>query len=303
MPTDYELTSTRLLWYPERGFEVSVPLAGWYRSHQRGSALQAADWERFVDPRQTTYSGYVAQQRDREAFADGVLRTIEDRRYDASLPRDWAGALERLLPVARFPGHAMQMLAAYVGQMAPCGRIVIACAFQAADELRRVQRLTERMVQLRRTLPGFGEAARADWENHAAWQPLREVIERAMVAWDWGEAFVALALCIAPLFDDALLIQLARVARGRGDPLLEPLLASLAEDCAWHRAWARALVTTAIEQRPENRDALEGWLARWAPPARAAIRALDALVSPDSIAEGALRVHAELIASLELRMP
>ena len=53
------------------------------------------------------------------------------------------------------------MLAAYVGQMAPSGRITIACALQAADEMRRVHRLAYRMALLRRLRPDFGDAGQA----------------------------------------------------------------------------------------------------------------------------------------------
>jgi len=312
-PTEYEIATSGLLWYPGRGFEVDVPLADWYRRHQAGGRLGSDDWDRFVDPRETTYTKYVTAQRAREAFVDGLLRTIEERRYDASLTADWVATLERLLPVLRYPAHAMQMLAAYVGQMAPGGRIVVASALQAADEVRRVQRIAERTVQLRATHEGFGLCARDLWEREPAWQPMREALERALVAWDWGEAFVALDLCIAPLFDDALMVGFAGVARRRGDPLLEPLLASLHEDCAWHRAWARALVGMTLGggagacgragAGEANRAALEEWLAVWAPRARAAVRALDALVAPDSIAEAAVRAHAAFVATLGLRMP
>ena len=301
LPTDYELLTTDLLWYPRfGGFEVDVPLADWYARHQRGGGLRCDDWDRFADPRETTYSKYVAIERARESYADGVMRAVESRGYDASLPREWVTALERVLPVVRFPSHAMQMLAAYVGQMAPSGRIVVACAFQAADHLRRVHRLTERSVQLRRTHPGFGEAARASWEQERAWQPLREACERAFVAWDWGEAFVAWNLCIGPLFDELLFGRLPEVAGHRGDPMLAAYFASFEEDGAWHREWTRALVGLALAASDDNRGALQRWLGAWMPRARAAVRAMDGLLAPDSVVDGAISAQAAWLASMGL---
>ena len=301
--SEYELVTSKLLWYLGRGFEVDVPLSAWYARHQKGSALTVPDWDRFADPAELTYSKYVSLRRIREAAFDGLLRTIEHRGMDGELPAGWLATLARVLPVMRYPVHAMQMIAAYVGQMAPGGRIVVACALQAADELRRIHRVVERTAQVRRTYPGFGMDARYTWERDAAWQPLREVLEHALITWDWGEAFVALNLCIAPLLDDALMVQFANVGRRRGDPLLQLLLASLHEDCAWHRSWAGALVATALAERHANRDALEEWLARWASKARAAVVALDGLVAPDSLADGAISTHVSFIASLGLRMP
>src|SRR5260370_6591324 len=184
VPTEYEVVTSKLLWYVGRGFEVDVPLAEWYARHQTGSALAIDDWDRFVDPRETTYASYVRLQRDSEAFADGVLRTIEQRRHDESLPPEWVRTLERVLPVMRYPSHAMQMLSAYVGQVAPGGRIVIASPLQAADQLRPIHRVVERSVLLRRTHSGFGLTAPPLWQTNPPWQPLREAVEPALVVWD-----------------------------------------------------------------------------------------------------------------------
>jgi hypothetical protein len=303
VPTDYEFLTTELLWYRRfGGFEVDVPLADWYARHQRDAGLRCDDWERFVDPRETTYAKYVATGRAREDYADGVMRAIERGGYDASLAPDWLRVLGRLLPVLRFPSHALQMLAAYVGQMAPSGRIVAAAAFQTADQLRRVHRVTERTVQVRRAHPGFGTAAASVWERDPAWQPLREACERALVAWDWGEAFVASNLCIGPLLDELVLTRTPEVARRRGDPMLGVYFASFEEDGAWHRDWARALVQLALAASDENRRVLDAWLACWLPRARSAARALDAALAPDSVFDAAAAAHAAWLSSMGLEV-
>jgi toluene monooxygenase system protein E len=304
MPSEYALVTSRLLWYPTAGgFEVEVPLAEWYARHQRASALRCDDWEAFVDPHETTYARYVAERTAREAYADGVLRTIERKGTDGSLAGSWVSTLERLLPVARFPAHGLQMIAAYVGQIAPSGKIVVACAFQAADEIRRIHRFTERAVQLRRACPGFGVGGRAAWENDAAWQPLREAIEHALVVWDWGEALVAWNVCIAPLFDDVLMSRLPEIAKRRGDPMLGAFLASLEEDCLWHRDWIRALLAQALQAHEENRSVLDAWLRTWVPKARAGVEALDAIFAPDSVFPEARCAHDAWLTSLGLTPP
>src|SRR4051812_18131022 len=61
-PSDYEIATSRLHYYVGRGFEVAVPLGEWYRRYQAASPLACDDWDRFVDPRQTTYASYVALQ-------------------------------------------------------------------------------------------------------------------------------------------------------------------------------------------------------------------------------------------------
>src|SRR5204863_1759615 len=50
IPSEYEIVTTNLLYYPARGFEVEVPVRAWYDRHQRGGGLACSDWERFRDP-------------------------------------------------------------------------------------------------------------------------------------------------------------------------------------------------------------------------------------------------------------
>src|SRR4051812_43627663 len=75
LPSEYELVTSRLLYYVGRGFEVDVPLAQWYRQYQQDSPFSCSDWELFGDPRQTTYARYTSLQHDREVFVDGLLQS------------------------------------------------------------------------------------------------------------------------------------------------------------------------------------------------------------------------------------
>jgi hypothetical protein len=263
MPNEYELVTTDLLYYPRRGFEVATPLAAWYAKHQSGSPLVAADWERFSDPRQTTYSKYTELSQARESYVDTILQSIEDNSYDRGLSSEWRATLDAALGPLRFALHGFQMIAAYIGQMAPSGRITVAAAFQAADEVRRIQRIAYRMAQLRLVDGTFGSGAREAWQRRPAWQPLREAVERCLVTYDWGEALVALNVCIKPAIDDLFMVGLSQRARRLGDFLLGQIFASLDEDCRWHREWTNALLETAILADEKNRAVIAEWTRKW----------------------------------------
>jgi toluene monooxygenase system protein E len=297
VPSDYEIATSRLLYYVERGFEVALPLDDWYRRYQRESPLASDDWERFCDPRETTYAKYTALQQAKEAHVDGIFRSIDEGGYDQRLDRRWVETLEKLVPPLRYLGHGLQMLAAYVGQMAPSGRITVAAAFQAADEMRRVQRLAYRMAELRQGRPGFGDDARRLWQEDPAWQPARKLCETMMVVRDWGESFAALDLCAKPVLDAFILTEVAKVAKDRGDYLLGEIFFSLREDAIWHQAWSRALVEVALAARPENRGVLAGWIRRWLPAADESVGALARLLGdagPDAAARASAAARAWL---------
>ncbi len=273
VPSSYEVETTRLLYHPGRGFELPTAGGAWYERHQAGSRLRAS-FAAFADPRQTTYAKYVRLQHEQEAFADELLRSAAASDYDAGLDREWLAVLGGVLPVLRFPCHGLHMLAAYHGHMAPEGRLVVAFAFTAADELRRIQRIAYRMRQLQELDAELGVHARAEWQSHPAWQPLREVIERLLVTYDFGESLVAASVVLAPAFDALFMRQLAKLATRRGDRLFSQLWFSLEHDCHWHRAVTRELIAVAERERDGNAAVIEEWARSWWPRVRAALEAV-----------------------------
>ena len=295
-PTDYDIATSRLHYWTARGFEVKVPVSEWYERYQRGSELRCRDSEEWGDPRQTTYTTYTTMQRTREAFVNGLLDSISDD-YDRGLSPQWVALLNRVLAPLRYPGHGLQMVAAYVGSMAPTARITIAATFQAADEMRRVQRLAYRMRQLQVTHPEFGRTAQQTWQDDPIWQPLREVIETLLVTWDWGEALVALQFVLKPAFDELFMTHFGRLARAAGDDVLDRMFFSLNEDCAWHRAWSESLLLTAIRDTPESAPAVERWIENWAPRVSRAVSALQPIF--DEMSQGGAGRFATVLNEIE----
>ena len=161
----------------------------------------------------------------------------------ASLPPGSA-ALPRLYTPARYAFHTVQMASHYLVQIVPSSTIRNCATYQAADALRCVSHLAYRTAELKQTYPdsGFGTAERAAWENAAAWQGFRELMEKVLVAYDWGESFVALNLVAKPAIDEVLLRQLAATGRRQGDSLLGLIADSEYRDVQRSRIWSTALV-------------------------------------------------------------
>src|SRR6202140_5187103 len=197
MPTEYEIVTSKLLCYTGEGFtgkrfELDVPLKDWYRRYQEESPLVCSSWEKFRDPRETTYTKYTDLQRAKEIFVDGILDEIELTGYDAHLRPAWLHIFPRVVAPFRYPGHGFQMIASYIGQMAPSGRITIAAALQSADEMRRIQRIAYRIRQLQQISRRFAGDGRPLWQPDWLRQPLREAVEKLLIAYDWGQSFVGL---------------------------------------------------------------------------------------------------------------
>ena len=139
--SEYEIVSTDLHYnYPSK-FELGdgSSVNRWYAKYREGSDLVVGDWDEFRDPRATTYRAYCLLQSEKEQAVDGLLNEIDDMGYDDTLDEGWLLFLHDHYFPLRFPLHGLEMLAAYVGQMAPSSRLTNCAAFQAADELRRLR--------------------------------------------------------------------------------------------------------------------------------------------------------------------
>jgi toluene monooxygenase system protein E len=279
LPTEYEIVTSKLLCYTGEGFtgkrfELDVPLKDWYRQYQEGSPLVCSSWEKFRDPRETTYTKYTDVQREKEIFVDGILEEIELTGYDAHLHPEWLHVMAKVVAPLRYPCHGFQMIASYIGQMAPSGRITITAALQSADEMRRIQRIAYRIRQLQQVYPGFGADSKMLWQTDPMWQPLREVVEKLLVAYDWAESFVGLNLVLKPLVDELFMKCLSDLALVQDDYLLGQIFYSLNEDCRWHRQWTESLVQMVIQDNILNRDIIQAWINRWYPLAARAVHTI-----------------------------
>lgn len=288
IPSEYELVSSDLHYNYPRRFELGGdnPVIEWYYRYREGSALSARDWERFSDPRRTTYREYNVLQDRKEDVIDGLLREIDESEYDEHLSEEWVTFLDRWYGPLRYPCHGLQMLAAYIAQLAPASRVTNCGAFQAADELRRVQRIAYRTAQLAAHRPGMKpDAHRQRWEQAAPFQTLRRLVELALVTYDWGESLIVTNLVIKPMVDRLVNKELAgALADANDDPMLRGIHFSLDEDARWHRQWTAELVRIAVEDTPANGATIRGWIDAWSPLAEAAVAGLAAVTSMAPVA-------------------
>lgn len=297
-PSEYEIVSTNLLWSTDDEVPWSlapgIHMNKWYMRYRDGSPLKHADWNAFRDPDELVYRSYNIMQDGQETYVDGLLDEHNASGHDGELSAGWLDSLALLYTPARYPLHALQMGSAYLVQMAPASTIVNCAMLQAADQLRWVSRIAYRTKELSVAAPGkgFGEAERSHWESHAAWQGFRELMERMLAAYDWGEHFVALNLVAKPAIDEAFARQLGNSARRAGDGLLRLLMDAQQADSARSRHWSEALVTMALEN-DANQGALADWVGKWAPLGDAAIDAYCAALPDDGDAAAEAKRAAE----------
>ena len=278
-PNEYSIVSTNLHFstdVPDCPWELDaeLPVNRWFRQYREGSPFKHSDWDGFRDPDELVYRTYNIQQDGQEHYVDGLLEDFAEREHDAGLEREWLECLTTLYTPSRYLLHGLQMGSAYLVQMAPASTISNCAIFQAGDCLRWLSHTAYRTRELANTWPdlGFAGQERQHWEERSEWQGFRELVERLLVAYDWGESFVALNLVAKPAADEVLFRTLGRVARDYRDDLLSLMCESALRDSDRQRRWTQALVEFAL-QESGNRDVLNGWLGHWVPLADRAIDA------------------------------
>jgi toluene monooxygenase system protein E len=235
----------------------------WLVQHRDGIKLTVPDWNAFRDPDQLTYRTYVRGQDESETYIDGILQEFDRIGHIGHEP----DFLQTCLTPSRYLVHGVQMVSAYLQQLAPSSYVGNCAAFQTGDQLRRVQRVAYRTKQLDLVYPDrlFGKTERAAWEQLPAWQGLRKGIERLLVSFDWDDAFVGLNLVVKPLADEITLRQFAVVARRLGTDLDALIADNLFLDAERSRRWTAALSRFAIAGNHANRDHLLTLVAKWRP--------------------------------------
>ena len=291
-PSEYEITSVDY-WYPTnhagsgqpfQAIAKTEPVNQWYARWQDGTALRHSDWHAFRDPDEVIYRGYTALQDGQEQYVEGVLDRFDEEGHDLLLPENWVRTLARLYAPSRFLLHTVQMLSAYACSMSPTSTVGLVHSYQAGDALRWVSRVAYRTAELRDKRPGFGfgERERALWEQDPAWQGFRELMERLLVAYDFGETAIVLALVAKPAVDECLVTQFGRAARSAGDTVAAMLADAQRKDVERSRRWTTAFARFVLRE-PGNAPVIADWIARWTPLADAAIDAWCAAL-PDGAA-------------------
>jgi toluene monooxygenase system protein E len=301
MPSEYEIVTHAQNWTMRSNrtapFEQnpSSPANLWFLAYRDKSPLQVEDWDGFRDPDALTYKTYVNLQAHAETRVQGALEAHATAGSSEQLPDAWVHVLGRLFTPSRFLVHGFQQIEAYVGYIAPSSYITNAAAFATADFLRRVTTVAYRTRELQLAHPesGIGSRERAIWEGDAGWQPARKAVEHALVAYDWGEAFTALNLVLAPTLDDVLHASLRTAAKAAGDELGWLLATFLQEDGDRRARWSRALAQFAVAQRPGNADVLRRWVDRWSPAADEAAEGLGSMLGSAGTAAAVARAARE----------
>ena len=300
-PTEYEVVSVNTHWtdnyweHPFRSMHEGIAVNQWYVKNRVQSPLKIDDWQVFRDPDEVIYRSYTTLQDAQENYVTGLLERFAAEKRDGDLQTSWVATLAKLYTPMRYLFSGLQMASAYLTQIMPGSTLFNCAAFQTGDQLRWLSHVSYRTAELGKTHPlaGFGKREREIWENDPAWQGFRELVEKMLVAYDVGEAVVALQIVTKLAVDEACLRQFAVSARRNNDQLLALMNEAALVDSDRSRRWTRAFIELALKN-PANRAVLARWLETWVPLGERAVdRFCAALPDNPDAAANAKRSMAE----------
>lgn len=266
------------------------------------SALQLTDPYVFLDPRQYYYTTYVtARAAHHEAFGQ-TLAYLEERDLLAKLPAAWSTLLATVVVPLRHYESGAQLLSVTGARFAYGTSVEQCCTFAAFDRIGNAQMLSRIGIAAGGGTADVVHDAKAAWLDAAHLQPLRRLVEEALVEPDWAVGVLAADLVDALVYptmfrglDDAALL---------GGAAAWSLLAQHFD--RWYadqRRWIDALLAAWVadpEHGEANADALRSLWRRWEPDAMAAAgelaKGVDALVPEANVADR-LPEHADALAT------
>ena len=296
-PSEYEIVSTNLHFStdnPDAPFELdpNFDMALWFKRYRNASLIAHPNWDAFRDPDEVVYRTYNLLQDGQETYVFGLFSQFADRGHDAMLGREWVATLSKMYSPCRYLFHGMQMMSAYLCQMAPASTISNCATYQTADSLRWLTHTAYRTKELSNSFSdlGLGTGERLAWETNSEWQGFRELLEKGLVVWDWAECFIVLNLVLKPIAEECLIHGLGELARRNSDTLLGLLADVQMADATRHRRWAKALTEMALEQ-PGSRQLFVQALEKWMPLADAAADSYcSGIADADAICDRAKKV-------------
>ena len=284
-PSEYDIVSKKLHYSmnnPDAPWEQAPdsPMNLWYKKYRNATPLKHQDWDEFSDPDKLVYRTYNLLQDGQETHVQSLFDQFNDREHDKMLDPEWVSALAQLYSPLRYVFHALQMSSTYVMQMAPASTISNCATFQAADLLRRVTHTSYRTYELSKTYPdtGFGTGERDIWEGAPHFQPMRELIEKQLICYDWSEATVSLCYVLLPMLSEGVLKPLSEASRQGNDTLLPLLIDSQLHDSQRHVRWITELHKMLLADDEDNAAVIQDFTQKWTPLADAAIEAYIAAI-------------------------
>ena len=240
------------------------------------TAIVMRDFDDLVDPRQYYYGTWTIQRGRQQDSQERNFEFVEKRALLAALAPVWQHKLAELVIPLRHLAWAGNTNNSYIAAYGYGAPVTSACAMHMMDQLGVAQYISRIGLILGDNDTGVLDQAKAAWLQAPMWQPLRALVEDAMVVQDWFELFVLHNLLIDGAVFPLVFEHFDARLVAHGGAVFSMLSEFMVDWFAESSRWVDAVLKTTAAESPANQALLVSWCARWLPRVRAALAPLAA---------------------------
>lgn len=261
------------------------------------TAINMADYEDLLDPRQYYYGAYVIRRAKQQEAMEKHFAIVEKRGLLDGLDEALLEKIRRVIVPFRhveWGANANNLFIAAYGFGTP---IAVAADFQGMDRLGNAQYLSRIGLALSKNDPAILDQAKSQWLQDPMWQPLRKLVEDSFVVKDWFELHVLQNHLVDGLLHPLLFQRFDDEVAAAGGGAFVMLTEFFTEWFAESTRWTDAVIKAAANESDANRALLAGWVQRWSAAAREAAAPLADFL----FGERGREILGQLAAELEAR--
>lgn len=223
------------------------------------SKIRMNDWYDLKDPRQFYYSTYTLNRAKQQETMESNFKTVESLNLIEGMPDPVLAIAQNLLIPLRHANYAANMNNTLVCGYGYGTVFTQPCVYHAMDNLGIAQYLS-RLGLMIGDVEAL-EAAKQDWMDSDAWQPLRRSLEDLMCERDPVEVFIkqnfVLDGLLYPLVYQRIVDQNLVEQGGSGISILTQFMTN------WYlesKRWVDSVLKTMASESAENKAVLEEWV-------------------------------------------
>jgi phenol/toluene 2-monooxygenase (NADH) P1/A1 len=230
---------------------------------KRNTAIVMNDWYRLLDPRQYYYGAWAIARSKQQDAAERNFSFVEKRGLlSAMSPAVQARIAAAVLPL-RHLEYAANLNNSYITGYGYGVSITQATMMCAMDRLGLAQYISRIGLLLDGNSGTSLHAAKAAWQNDAAWQPLRKLAENHLVTKDWFELFVAQNVVLDGLVYPLIYQSVAASFGAEGATGFAMLTEFMSEWFDEHVRWCDQVMKIAAAESAGNKALLTGWVSQY----------------------------------------
>jgi phenol hydroxylase P1 protein len=158
------------------------------------SALRLTDPDGFTDPRQYYYATYVANRASLHESFGRTLTYVGDRGLLTDMPQPWQDLLTRLVLPLRYYESGAQLISVTGARYAYGTALAQCLAYAGFDRIANAQLISRIGIAVGGNTDAALAGTKTAWQDDAALQGLRRLVEELLVESDWAVATLVLDL-------------------------------------------------------------------------------------------------------------